>query len=1201
MACVASFTLAGTGRRAIIDGSRSEAHFDRPNTSIVLPTGLILLVDGDVLRVLDVQHETVAPLVTSSPFCRPLALLLIDAGGGVLVADSHHHRIRLLQLVYETLAGQTQVRVVKDLTLAGTGKPGNVDGPAAKAQLCYPTGLCALSDGSVLFSDHNHALRRIHGRPGKEGLFVTTVVGGPGSGFVDGGPGTARLSLPGALAALEDGTVLVCDSGNRAIRALHPPSDDALLSGLPAQDLPLGSWALTTLCKAGVLREPASIASCPDGAVLVSDAGCNTIMSLGPAASRANAPTSTSGPGLRHVQIGDLTVASLLLSVDARIDSGAGSAPLRQHLHTSLALQPEAVEAYCSAPPSQASHIVAALRNLMSQGRATPGSHHQEPPPFHASVDDGTAALQALQAALRAHIVPYHDVGALQATHQRYARLVRAAGSPPPPSAVDNASMRATLPRGHAHAHHHHDRGASLSPFVLARSRSAAAMARSVAQLNAEGLARSEARFRRPAGLCALDSIPGLAGCIAVCDAGNAMVRLLVREVALHGREGPSTLLKRLAPSHLLERAVAAALSGEVEVVREIDYDSEATSDIRRNVVSEAGPSRGGSLESQRKTRSILNGRRPAPLAGKPTAGRPLAARLAPSRPEPASPSVSTSAASALLHAADAAASSLGCEPAGHVVAVSAADISQLSAIPHALHIKSENGAVAYSAPPSRRASISSGVGVSVADCGFSSLDDLASLSLEELVVLQDDSPAHQQQRGPAHQSLVEQEATRTIEERLMSLAQEPHAPAPAPSLLFSSATTLVSIRSSPTRQWAHTPSIVEIAPSAAPYAPAPPRVRAAPAPSHDGNSAARAALDATRLASLLRDLRGDLTPQLEDELWGALLGGDHDAHEAALPGSPLRAAASAPLGVIDPTAQQPGSASKEPLRERMSRWQRRGAPTQPKLASSLGHRARVPAAAAPSPRAPIPAQPPQHRVYEASWGPLNATNQSLGAKSLPQRLIPSNLSFNSDAAPFAPPPCGIGGGAAASVAAGRPPVPLLPAGRLWSTSAGRVSSAGSVTSSCSSAAGRGRSSASDSRFGRAGALSSSFLAEQLCPSRNGTGMPPGWEAPGTGAHSRDALAAEAAGPATQMVRQLLAQVQQQQRYRDPDAGGRLVTTAGPALLKSRFTQHTAASAGRVKAGGRLAVRDAPAFVNVGALLGQSVGRAGPPLGRGTH
>ena len=103
--------------------------------------------------------------------------------------------------------------------LAGSGIPGNLDGPAASAQFNYPAGVAASPSGELYVCDTgNHLLRKI----GTDGL-VSTVMGLPGG---------TRLSSPTGIAIDAQGNVFVCDTGNQRILVLRTNGTVDTFAGL---------------------------------------------------------------------------------------------------------------------------------------------------------------------------------------------------------------------------------------------------------------------------------------------------------------------------------------------------------------------------------------------------------------------------------------------------------------------------------------------------------------------------------------------------------------------------------------------------------------------------------------------------------------------------------------------------------------------------------------------------------------------------------------------------------------------------------------------------------------------------------------------------------------------------------------------------------------------------------------------------------
>ena len=74
----------------------------------------------------------------------------VDAQGNLYVADTANHRIRKI----------TPGRAVT--TLAGSGTPGNADGPAIEARFRGPEGVAVDSAGNVYVADTgNHRIRKV--------------------------------------------------------------------------------------------------------------------------------------------------------------------------------------------------------------------------------------------------------------------------------------------------------------------------------------------------------------------------------------------------------------------------------------------------------------------------------------------------------------------------------------------------------------------------------------------------------------------------------------------------------------------------------------------------------------------------------------------------------------------------------------------------------------------------------------------------------------------------------------------------------------------------------------------------------------------------------------------------------------------------------------------------------------------------------
>lgn len=556
-------TLAGQGRKGFVDGHRlHEAYFCGPLDACHLPDFSLIISDGrnNCLRRLDLQTDAVTTLATHA-FLGPRSPVVIDGGAAVVLCDSGHNKVRMVQL-----APEDPTLVVQDCTIAGTGRHGHVDGPANSAAFARPLGLCVIHDGSILVADsQNHAIRRIAGRPGRQGLFVTTIIGGGAAGrpgFVDGDESTARLNCPTALSVDPRGTVLIIDAGNTAIRALHlPPGRDASAAR---------GWALTTVCgdgRAGYsdgpaagsarLREPVALAMGGDGELLVSDAGNHAVRAFLPAV--PNTPALPYGGGLFRVaevggavmrpeishagsaslppgtpsiaaacflaalRVGDLSSRAMGPGAHwtivgpaetLRVALASQGAPIQRMIDVAAAEDREArVVAGGDRSPGAASPGIAASAWMHSSSSLSPGGASGTLQDGGGSGSRGRGAggggggleppSRLASRAPPVHYVPYHDPAAVLAAHERYCRVITVAGGAPLLPAQQTLDVGSVADAG----------------------------APPLGKGYADGHATAQARFQRPHGLCVLSG--GVGSPVVVLDSGNDMVRLLVSRAAM--------------------------------------------------------------------------------------------------------------------------------------------------------------------------------------------------------------------------------------------------------------------------------------------------------------------------------------------------------------------------------------------------------------------------------------------------------------------------------------------------------------------------------------------------------------------------------------------------------------------------------------------------------------------------------------------
>ena len=133
--------------------------------------------------------------------------LTIDAAGNLYVADTYNHTIRKITPdgIVSTLAGKA-------------GSTGDVDGLAPNARFWFPNSIAADRSGNLFVADSsNNRIRKI----ATDGS-VSTVAGTAKPGAVDGTGSVATFSHPEGLAVDRDGNIFVADTNSSFIRRITP-------------------------------------------------------------------------------------------------------------------------------------------------------------------------------------------------------------------------------------------------------------------------------------------------------------------------------------------------------------------------------------------------------------------------------------------------------------------------------------------------------------------------------------------------------------------------------------------------------------------------------------------------------------------------------------------------------------------------------------------------------------------------------------------------------------------------------------------------------------------------------------------------------------------------------------------------------------------------------------------------------------------
>ncbi len=291
-------TLAGLpGTSGYANATGTSARFNNP-------AGIVLGTDGH-LYVADatnhaIRRVTTAGVVTTyagptsaasgtadgtgtaARFNTPVALA-VDAAGNLYVAESVNHAIRKIMPTPGGSVGAV-------ITVAGLkGTSGAVNANGTNARFFQPEGVAVDGAGNIYVADFgNSSIRKI--APNGD---VTTVAGGMGTtpvyGYIDGSVAVAKFQGPNGVTALPDGSLLVADYYNHALRKITATGYVLTLAGGNGSGHENGTGL-------GIkFNGPSQIAFAPDGRLYVADQN-NHVLRRGIITSAPSAPDITRQP-----------------------------------------------------------------------------------------------------------------------------------------------------------------------------------------------------------------------------------------------------------------------------------------------------------------------------------------------------------------------------------------------------------------------------------------------------------------------------------------------------------------------------------------------------------------------------------------------------------------------------------------------------------------------------------------------------------------------------------------------------------------------------------------------------------------------------------------------------------------------------------------------------------------------------------------
>jgi thiol-disulfide isomerase/thioredoxin len=268
----------GAGTRGRADGTGAVAQFSEPQGLCAVPADVADAVGYDIvvadtvnhlLRGLNSATRTVTTIAgtgrqwRSDPGPQAHDALSVDLSspwdvawfdGKVIVAMAGIHELWWFDPIQRT-AG----------VYAGTTVEALKDGPLAEVWMAQPSGLSAVGDRLWVADSESSAVRWV-----TDGEMHTAVGQGLFDfGLVDGPAETALLQHPLGVCGLPDGSVLVADTYNGAVRLIRAP------------DGPTGRVVTTV---ATGLSEPSDVVIGPNGEVVVVESGAHRLIALAPGA-----------------------------------------------------------------------------------------------------------------------------------------------------------------------------------------------------------------------------------------------------------------------------------------------------------------------------------------------------------------------------------------------------------------------------------------------------------------------------------------------------------------------------------------------------------------------------------------------------------------------------------------------------------------------------------------------------------------------------------------------------------------------------------------------------------------------------------------------------------------------------------------------------------------------------------------------------
>ncbi len=235
------------------DGSVYIADTYNDRVRRVLPDGSIVTVAGNGQAGFSGDGGPATDARLDDPYG-----IAVGTDGSLYIADTGNRRVREVGAdgMISTIAGRSGDDGIYEL---GDG------GPATQAWLTFPMDVAVGPDGRIYIADTDaNRIREI----APDGTITTLAGTGEGGDGGDGGPATAaQLNWPYGVTASTDGSVYIADSGNNRIRRVTPDGTITTVAGTGEY----GNAGDGGPATAAQLSWPASVALGPDGSLYITD------------------------------------------------------------------------------------------------------------------------------------------------------------------------------------------------------------------------------------------------------------------------------------------------------------------------------------------------------------------------------------------------------------------------------------------------------------------------------------------------------------------------------------------------------------------------------------------------------------------------------------------------------------------------------------------------------------------------------------------------------------------------------------------------------------------------------------------------------------------------------------------------------------------------------------------------------------------